>query len=86
MKIEKRNYSRGAWRLLDSNGNDVYWQKPMDHADLGKTWVTAPVCGDTKAECISETLALLDLALKRLRAGYCVAPDKSIAPAQTQEA
>ena len=86
MKIERMNYSRGAWRLLDDNGNDVYWQKPMDHPDLGQTWVTMPVCGETKAECITETLALLSLALRRLRAGHCAAPDRSIAPARPPQA
>lgn len=86
MRIERKNYSRGAWRLLDDNGNDVYWQKPMKHPDLGQTWVTAPVCGETKAECIAETLELLSLALRRLRAGRCSAPDMASDPAPTQAA
>lgn len=69
MKIERRNYSRAPWRLIDNNGREVYWQKPMDCPSLGKTWVSAPVCGDTKAECISETLQLLALCFHRMNAG-----------------
>ena len=74
MKIERMNYSRGAWRLLDDNGNDVYWQKPFEHPDLGWTFVNMPVCGETKAECVMETLALLSLAIKRLKAGHPQSP------------
>jgi hypothetical protein len=65
MRIEKKDYSRGKWRLVYPSGNDVYWQKPMDHPDIGQTWVTVPVCGETKQECIDETLQLLDLLLHR---------------------
>ena len=39
----------------------------MKHPDLGETWVSMPVCGETKAECITETLELLSLALRKLR-------------------
>jgi hypothetical protein len=82
MKIERHNYSRGAWRLLDDDGKEVYWSKPFKHSDLGWTHVSMPVCGETKAECIAETLALLGLALNRLRAGHCASPAKAIGPAQ----
>lgn len=67
MKIERKNYSRGPWRLLTDDGNDVYYNKPMDHPDLGMTWVTMPVCGETKAECLEATLSLLSQALNRLQ-------------------
>ena len=69
MRIEKKNYSRGKWRLVTPSGEDVFWQKPMDHPDIGQTWVTMPVCGETKQECIDETLQLLGLLIRRRASG-----------------
>jgi hypothetical protein len=69
MRIEKKDYSRGKWRLVTPNGEDVFWQKPMDHPDLGQTWVTVPVCGETKQECIYETLHLLEILILRRQKG-----------------
>ena len=80
MKIERHNYSRGAWRLLDDDGKEVYWSKPFKHSDLGWTHVSMPVCGDTKAECIAEALALLDVSLKRLRFRYSDSPQRLAVP------
>lgn len=74
MKIEKRNYSRSPWRLISSDGKELYWQRPMNHPDLGQTWVTEPVMGGTKAECTERTLELLSLCLRRLEAGYAHNP------------
>lgn len=74
MKIEKRPYSRSPWRLIDNNGSEVYWQRPMKHADLGQTWVTEPLCGETKAECTARVLELLGLCFARLNAGYAANP------------
>lgn len=78
MKIEKRNYSRSPWRLIDNNGREVYWQRPYKHADLGHTFVTEPLCGDTKTEVIEKTLELLGLCFARLNAGYCVNPARGL--------
>lgn len=69
MKIERRNYSRSPWRLIDNNGREVFWQRPMKHPDLGNTWVTEPVMGDTKTKCTERTLELLALCFHRLNAG-----------------
>ena len=69
MKIERRNYSRGAWRLIDANGNEVYWQKPFEHPDLGWTFVQMPVCGDTKQACTAEVLAFLHQCVLRINKG-----------------
>lgn len=74
MKIEKCGYSRSPWRLIDNNGREVYWQRPMKHPDLGQTWVNEPVMGDTKAECIERTLELLGLCFARLNAGVAINP------------
>ena len=74
MKIERQDYSRGAWRLLDDDGKEVYWSKPVKHADLGWTHVSMPVCGDTKQECVNEVLALLSFTVQRLKAGHPQSP------------
>ena len=69
MKIERRSYSRGAWRLIDANGREVYWQKPFEHPDLGWTFVTMPICGDTKKACTDEALAFLHQCVLRINKG-----------------
>lgn len=85
MKIEKRGYSRSPWRLIDNNGNEVYWQRPMKHADLGMTYVTEPVCGATKQECTEATLELLGLCFARLNTGHAVNPASAAPPIPSQE-
>jgi hypothetical protein len=79
MKIEKRSYSRSPWRLIDNNGNEVYWQRPMEHADLGWTYVTEPVCGETKTECTERSLELLGLCFAKLNAGVGPNPAHAVA-------
>jgi hypothetical protein len=78
MKIERRNYSRSPWRLIDNNDREVVWQRPMKHPDLGQTWVTEAVCGETKAECTARVLELLGLCFARLNAGYAVNPASAL--------
>jgi hypothetical protein len=65
MKIEKLNYSRHPWRLLDSEGREVYTRQTMDHPSIGMTAFSGPVCGETKAECMASALALLESLMRR---------------------
>jgi hypothetical protein len=65
MKIEKLNYSRHPWRLLDSEGREVYTRQSMDHPNLGVTAFSSPVCGETKAECTANALALLEFLIRK---------------------
>jgi len=74
MHIEKMSYSRSPWRLINNNGKEVYWSRPMDHPDLGMTWVKEPVCGRTKQECIDFVLELLGLCFARLNIGVAMNP------------
>lgn len=78
MKIEKRNYSRSPWRLIDNTGNEVAWQRPMKHPDLGYTWVNEPVMGATRAECLERVLELLGLCFARMNAGVLGSPAHGI--------
>ena len=84
MKIEKRNYSRSPWRLISSDGKELQWERPMKHPDLGQTWVTEPVMGGTKAECLENVLELLSLCLRRLQAGHCKNPASVIDQARCE--
>lgn len=67
MRIERRPYSRSPWRLVTSDGKEVYWKRPMDHPSLGATVVEEPVCGETKTECVENALRALAIALEMLR-------------------
>lgn len=66
MKIVRMNYSRSPWRLLNDEGQEVYWQRPFKHASLGATVISEPVCGSTRAECTEKALEMLSLAMKHL--------------------
>lgn len=65
MQIKKLSYSRAPWRLITSDGREVYSPHAMDHASLGETVVNAPICGDTKTECIDNALTLLEALMSR---------------------
>jgi len=65
MKIIKMNYSRNPWRLVTSEGMEVYIDTPMKHPSLGETIINGPVCGATKADCQEIALSMLEHFLKR---------------------
>lgn len=58
MRIEKRNYSRGAWRLVTDAGNQVTTTLLNDAGDVMAT--SHPVCGQTKAEVMAYALGELE--------------------------
>lgn len=68
MKIEKLNYSRHPWRLVDSKGCEVYVNQPFTHPEIGHTVIQGAICGATKAECTDAALALLEALMKRPKA------------------
>lgn len=67
-EIRKTNYSRGAWRVVDTaTGAEVFF---TDHwRNVEGRWVTSeePICGETKAECVALVLRLLAVAGDRIR-------------------
>lgn len=65
MKIERRPYSRSPWRLVTSEGVEVYAPQAFDHPSLGMTVHNGPVCGETKTECTERALALLEALMRR---------------------
>jgi hypothetical protein len=65
MKIEKLSYSRQPWRLVDSEGREIYSPQVLEHPSLGMTVYSGPVCGDTKTECIDNALNLLEVLLRK---------------------
>jgi hypothetical protein len=59
MRIEKRSYSSGAWRLIGEDGNDVHAPTVLDHPTMGKSVVSMPVCADTKQGVVDRVLGML---------------------------
>lgn len=59
VNIVKKNFSRGAWRLVDKNGLDIYAPPRKIETKNGVVVFSGPICGDTKADCINSALELL---------------------------
>ncbi len=60
MKVVKLGYSRAPWRLVTSDGKEVYLPQIMNHAYLGLTVINEPICGESKAECTANAMAFLE--------------------------
>jgi hypothetical protein len=54
--IKKLGYSSNPWRLIDGSGDEVYEDVVIDHAVLGKSRVSMPVCGNTKQAVMDRVL------------------------------
>lgn len=52
-RVEKQSYSRGAWRVLDRNGEQVYRREMFDHPMLGVIPLDGPVCFDRKRDAVA---------------------------------
>lgn len=51
-RVEKRDYSRGKWRVLDANGEEVWTSMIFVHPQLGETIINGPVCYDRKRDAM----------------------------------
>ena len=49
-RIEKQSYSRGAWRVLDIDGQQVYRREMFDHPSMGPIHIPGPVCFERKRD------------------------------------
>lgn len=49
-RIERQDYSAGAWRVLDADGNQVYRHEVFEHPSLGPITIAGPVCFDRKRD------------------------------------
>lgn len=52
-RVEKQSYSRGAWRVLNSAGEQVYRNQMFDHPFLGHILIAGPVCFDRKRDAVA---------------------------------
>jgi hypothetical protein len=52
-RIEKQSYSRGAWRVLDADGRQVYRCAEFDHPFMGLISLNGPVCFDRKRDAVA---------------------------------
>lgn len=57
-RVEKQNYSRGAWRVLDAAGNQVWRRETFDHPFLGEIQLNGPVCFDRKRDALAWILGV----------------------------
>ena len=60
MKIEKRNYSRHPWRLIDEDGAELTYVCP-EHGYV------LPVCAATKTEMVEKLLEMYEACSSELR-------------------
>lgn len=56
-RVEKRGYSRGAWRVLDSTGAQVWRKELFNHPTLGAMVIDGPVCFDRKRDALAWVVA-----------------------------
>ena len=52
--VEKRNYSRGTWRVVYAATGEQVWQfEQIDHPYLGRTTIPMPVCFNRKHDAVA---------------------------------
>ena len=73
MEIVKKGYSSRPWRLVNNKGQEVSTLRRIEHAHLGWTTASGPICGNTKAECFADAMSLLDMLweVAQNRAHFC---------------
>jgi hypothetical protein len=60
-RVEKRDYSRGKWRVLDAvTGQQVWQRRRFDHPNMGATSCDFPVCFDRKRDAVAWVEAQVD--------------------------
>lgn len=52
-RVEKQSYSRGAWRVLTTEGAQVWREEIFDHPFLGPTRIMGPVCFERKRDALA---------------------------------
>lgn len=58
-RVEKQSYSRGAWRVLHANGEQVWANENFDHPFMGKIRIAGPVCFERKRDALAWIAARL---------------------------
>ena len=57
-RVEKRNFSAGAWRVVTDEGRQLYTRAPYPVQEAGLPSIAEPLCADTKKGA-EELLAVL---------------------------
>ncbi len=58
-RVEKQDYSAGAWRVLDADGNQVWYRKPYPgDNEHGLPSIAAPLCFDRKRDAVAHLQAI----------------------------
>lgn len=51
-RVEKQDFSRGAWRVLFADGTQVLEERSHDFGDAGKMSFRHPVCFDRRRDAL----------------------------------
>lgn len=52
-KVEKQGYSHGAWRVLHSDGKQIWANQDIDHPFMGRVVIPGPVCFQRKRDALA---------------------------------
>lgn len=52
-RVEKQDYSHGPWRVLNSQGEQVWRNEVFDHPNLGPMPMAGPVCFQRKRDAVA---------------------------------
>jgi hypothetical protein len=53
-RVERQNYSRSPWRVLDATtGEQVFQSERFDHPNLGPMIIDGPVCFERKRDAVA---------------------------------
>lgn len=64
-RIVKKSYSHNPWRLVDQEGKEICTDIPFDHANLGKTIISAPFAAETREALVNKCLDWLATLLSK---------------------
>jgi hypothetical protein len=52
-RVERQDYSRGAWRVLHApTGEQVWRRERVDHPNMGPIVIDGPVCFERKCDAL----------------------------------
>lgn len=53
-RIEKQDYSHGAWRVLNAETGEQIWRRErFDHPHMGMITIDGPVCFQRKRDAVA---------------------------------
>lgn len=53
LRVAKLGYSRNPWRIVDSDGQELWRDERFDHPMLGPTVISMPACFPRKRDAVA---------------------------------